>query len=203
MDSRVAYHRKIDNYYFLSYNCRILDAFASIFHVSTNCAATFVYKDILYISYNSQIRPNEIEARNSIELIYQVISRGLNREALTLYLLLNKDFIKFIRHQHSHESKVPKNEDFKNQLAFFKERYEELKAKLVTNIRRAETIDESCMEIRDAYFGIINSLKQYDTLLRSKKKKDIEIKEQILRPVQDVEKVLYSMKNGYSIAVAA
>ena len=43
-------------------------------------------------------------------------------------------------------------------------------------------------------------MKQYDTLLKSKKKKDIEIKEQILRPVQDVEKVLYSMKNGYSIA---
>jgi len=47
--------------------------------------------------------------------------------------------------------------------------------------------------------GLINSLKKYTQLAHSTKAKDIEIKELLLRPLQDVNKVLHKTLNEYRI----
>jgi len=194
---------KFDYYHKFNYNDRVLDALASCLHIRTPCAATFKHNNILYISYNEQIQPQDTELiEKQQEIIFAAIKDNLANDLLTLYLLCNIDFHHFIRNQ----SRFEENATFATKLKFLINQLKSksnLQAKLketdvqnILKIYEDEEIKEICVKTLDAYNDLLGYLhNEYGKLRDSKEEKDTQIKEQLLRPLQGVSKILYKVHN--------
>ncbi|XVN40510.1 MAG: hypothetical protein RCO49_06840 [Rickettsia endosymbiont of Argas persicus] len=88
---------KQDNWQNFDYNCRILDALASLLHFKSACGGMFKHKDNLYLSYNKQVNTSEKLIIAQVNQMRDFIYNGSAEQLLTLYLLLNIDYIEFIK----------------------------------------------------------------------------------------------------------
>jgi len=103
---------KKDSWLNFVYDERILDALASLFHVSSKYTATLIYKDTLYLSYSNKVflpeslrslvKKEIIDSKKRLMVEFQVneifdsIYNNKSDKALALYLLLNQDFIDIV-----------------------------------------------------------------------------------------------------------
>jgi len=140
---------KRDHRYQFDYNSRILDSLASCFHITTACTATFKYKDILYISYNSQItKQNKPLLDIQLQLIFEAITTNKVENTLALYLLLNRDFKDFVINQEVHEQ----NEEFKREIKLFIDTRSNLRLNFFEHIEN-QPLQEIYNSILDSYNG--------------------------------------------------
>jgi hypothetical protein len=180
---------KQDNWNKFGYDVRILDSLASFFHFRGPCAATIKYKDILYVSYNSQVPNSDKLIALQSKTVFDFIHKASEQDLLSLYLLLNLDFVDFVSNQARYENNV----GLKENLLKFKEIHKALKPKMLKSLEETkELINLSDFsEITKYYYSLI------DFLL--KEQKETEVMEQLLRPLQDSYKVHYYVKQqGYS-----
>jgi hypothetical protein len=208
-----------------SYDSRYLDSLASMFAVQAPCAAIVFFHNKFFLSYNSDANLITTNQQKEIELLIQTKKKG---ELITRYLTFNSEFKDLIKNQAEHNSELDKKlvEEIKsfykkiqnNKQILEKHCYsnsaiktaftvdfpeptisaiEETKSILGKKLEAVEAIiakkEDFFREIYVQYFTILNQLKQCN---------DIVLKQLFLRPLQDVEKVLYHLeKTGINVTI--
>lgn len=179
---------KLDNWRHISYQDRILDALANLFCVFTDCAAVVQYKGTLYLSFNAQVFSKDLARVNhEIKAITTCIHTGSIEQLLSLHLLLNSNFMEFVKNQIRHEAPGP----LKDSLSQLKAIYTSLKPKLQSSAQSDCFNPDDYLAVHNAYRDVLLQL------LHQQKAKDVV--EQLLRPLQDVVKV-YHCTNGEDFA---
>lgn len=181
---------RTDNWGFFTYNqSRVLDALSCLFHFSSPCCASVLYDKKLYLSYNSHIpNSNKATSLQTNFVIKTLNSKHAIESLLSIYLVLNADYIDFIKNQARHES--PKDDLF-NSLRSFIQHHKVLKTKILQDLQQKPEIAlNDYHEIIRCYLKILADTKSVS------EKKSEEIIGQLLRPLQDCIKIKYSMDGG-------
>lgn len=94
---------------------RVLDALSCLFHMITPCAATVLYKNTLHISYNSQIPNSDAATIFKKYLVINILKQASTIDnLLNVYLILNIDYLDFIKAQERHEQTLEHKEFLKS-----------------------------------------------------------------------------------------
>lgn len=180
---------KQDNWKMFSYDERILDSLANLFHLKSPCAAVVKYENILYLSYNTQIANKDIlDVTKQQKLLINCIKNSIE-EAITSYLLLNSSYLDFIKNQIRSESV----DEFKKELNNLAALHKNFKPQILKDLKD-DTLDlNKYKEINNSYLKIIQYVKNVFN------RGDVDVAEQLLRPLQDCTKIKYFIDNGYDI----
>lgn len=189
MKDKIAFP-KHDNWKACGYDKRILDALANLLHFKSPCAAVVKQKNTLYLSYNTQIANKDTpEVTNQIYFLLRCINHSAE-EAITAYLLLNSSYLDFIKNQ----ARCEVNNKLKQELKDLIESHKKLKPRILQSLKNDDNSDLSeYQEISNSYLKITQYAKNvFD-------RGDVDIAEQLLRPLQDCTKIKHCIDNGYGI----
>ncbi len=177
-----------DNWEEISYESRYLDSLCSAFSFVKPCVAVKKFRGALILSYNSTLQ--RAHEQKTFELIKQIMLEQNNSPEILLkeYLIFNTDFNFSL-------SKMMRNntltDETKNLINELKTNIRALKNSLEENISRAHNYDSRI----DLIIENNNLLDQYRTLIHNMNF-NLEQKKLILRPLQDVCKLMYHISEN-------
>ena len=202
-DSLYSAFNKVDNWRDFGYSTRILDAFASLFHLKAPVTAVYKFQGKLFLSYNTQA---EERIKSQVKLCNIFLKEGSVNDLLNFYLLMNTDFIDLIVNQCKCEWQKLYNKECKTGLNFkqFKEQYIKENKLLPESLFKLENFIASYKKVSSLsekpFVELIiqknNQIKEANKISNIQAKEDF-LKKSELSFIKEEEKLLISVAKDY------